>query len=295
MLKKSNHLSTGIIVLFFVTLSKLLSAQGTTDLKFNEILVKNETNFMDEYGQRSSWIEVVNSSYSNVNIGGCYLTDDKENPTKYWIPSDSPETVMSPRSFVLFFADAHPSRGIFHLNFQIEEGKSIYLFDASGRNLIDELKIPAGSQPDVVYYRTNIDKNDWAMTDKSTPRSDNDHEKVASAGEKFVQHDPTGAGMVVIAMSVVFAALAILFLFYLAIGKAFHKKKTATKTTEGSQASKTEDQLSGEVNAAIAMALNLFQAEQHDYENTVLTIKKVAKTYSPWSSKIYTLRKNPRL
>ena len=48
-----------------------------------------------------------------------------------------------------------------------------------------------------------------------------------------------------------------------------------------------------EVNAAIAMALHLYQSELHDYENTVLTIQKVSRNYSPWSSKIYTLRKTP--
>lgn len=34
--------------------------------------------------------------------------------------------------------------------------------------------------------------------------------------------------------------------------------------------------------------------DNHDVENTVLTIRKVARTYSPWSSKIYSLRDVPR-
>ena len=54
-----------------------------------------------------------------------------------------------------------------------------------------------------------------------------------------------------------------------------------------------KEEMSGEVNPAIAMALHLYQSELHDYENTVLTIQKVSRNYSPWSSKIYTLRKTP--
>ncbi len=293
MQRKFKPLFAGIIVLLFVATSHVLFAQGASDLKFNEILVHNESNFMDEYGQRSSWLEIVNSSYSKVNIGGCYLTDDKENPTKYWVPSNSQETLLSPRGFTVFFADGKPSRGIFHLNFQLEEGKTIYLFDANGRTLIDEVKVPVGLAPDYVYYRESIDSDQWATSDKSTPLSDNDHSRKASAGEKFVQHDPSGVGMVVIAMSVVFCALAILFLFYMFIGRTFHKKKKVA-AVEGTAVA-TDDQLSGELNAAIAMALHLHFEEQHDYENTVLTIKKVARAYSPWSSKIYTLRKHPRL
>ena len=34
----------------------------------------------------------------------------------------------------------------------------------------------------------------------------------------------------------------------------------------------------------------LFFDEMHDEESNVITIKRVRKTYSPWSSKIYGLR-----
>ncbi len=51
--------------------------------------------------------------------------------------------------------------------------------------------------------------------------------------------------------------------------------------------------ISGEIAAAISMALHLHFAQIHDFENTVLTIKKVQRTYSPWSSKIYGLRTIP--
>ena len=51
-----------------------------------------------------------------------------------------------------------------------------------------------------------------------------------------------------------------------------------------------------EVYAAIATAIHLSgqDNEEHDVENTVLTISKVNKSYSPWSSKIYTLRETHR-
>lgn len=49
-----------------------------------------------------------------------------------------------------------------------------------------------------------------------------------------------------------------------------------------------------EIAAAIAYALHKHLSEIHDYENMVMTIQKVMKPYSPWSSKIYMLRQNPR-
>ena len=49
--------------------------------------------------------------------------------------------------------------------------------------------------------------------------------------------------------------------------------------------------ISGEVSAAISTALYLYFSEMHDDEKTVLTIKKISKRYSPWSSKIYNVTK----
>jgi hypothetical protein len=45
--------------------------------------------------------------------------------------------------------------------------------------------------------------------------------------------------------------------------------------------------LSADENAAICTALYLFFTELHDEEKYVMTVKKVSRSYSPWSSKIY--------
>lgn len=75
--------------------------------------------------------------------------------------------------------------------------------------------------------------------------------------------------------------------------KLFGFGKTV-ETQETPSPDLVEDRLSGEVNAAIAMALYLYSSEIHDQENPVLTMIRVSRTYSPWSSKIYGLRKLPR-
>ena len=49
-----------------------------------------------------------------------------------------------------------------------------------------------------------------------------------------------------------------------------------------------------EVAAVISYALHLYQQDIHDYEQMILTIQKVVRPYSPWSSKIYGLRQIPR-
>ena len=47
---------------------------------------------------------------------------------------------------------------------------------------------------------------------------------------------------------------------------------------------------SGEVIAAISMALAEHEGHGHDMEDTILTIRRMRKAYSPWNSKIYNMR-----
>lgn len=47
--------------------------------------------------------------------------------------------------------------------------------------------------------------------------------------------------------------------------------------------------LTGEEVAAISAALYLFLNDLHDEESRVVTINRISKKYSPWSSKIYSV------
>lgn len=298
MRNKIKHFLYGIAILFLVISgTELTLAQNASDLKFNEILVLNDSNTVDDFGKHTAWIEIFNSAYNTVNIGGCYLTDDLSNPTKYWIPTGDPITKIASRNYMVFWADNEPTRGVFHLNFDLKNAKTIALFDASGKTLIDKVDIPLEHKPDITYGRPNNESDEWVYLEKSTPGANNDYTKKKSAGESFVEFDPYGIGMTMIAMFVVFSALAILFVIYKNIGKFFIRKGNAVSKPAVSIKKSGENvagEISGEVNAAIAMALYLYQSELHDEENTVLTIQKVSRNYSPWSSKIYTLRKSPR-
>ena len=126
----------------------------------------------------------------------------------------------------------------------------------------------------------------------------------------FAENDPYGLLMALLGMGIVFTVLIMLFaifnntptLFQQAFReklKAFFtfKKKETTETLvseEVKEAEQPAQEISGEINAAIATAIFLYRNELHDYEDTILTIKKVSRTYSPWSSKIYGLRNLPK-
>lgn len=116
---------------------------------------------------------------------------------------------------------------------------------------------------------------------------------VHQAAKDFVKLDPIGIGMTAIAMSVVFFALILLYLVFKNIARIYSidfKKRSLIKKGKVEEAEKIAEDPTGELGAAVAIALYLYQNELHDYENTLLTIKKVARSYSPWSSKIYGVR-----
>lgn len=111
----------------------------------------------------------------------------------------------------------------------------------------------------------------------------------------FQQIDPWGIGMTVIGYVVVFLALLFLYVIFFNLTKILNLNLRRTLKREGRIEAEKEDlSVSGEVNAAIALAIHLYFTEIHDQEDAVLTISKVSKTYSPWSSKIYGLRQYPR-
>ncbi len=111
----------------------------------------------------------------------------------------------------------------------------------------------------------------------------------------FNRIDSLGIGMSIIGMLVVFVSLILLYFIFLNVSKVLNISIKRTLRKEGKESEIKEDNsIPAEVNAAIAMAIHLLYSEAHDKESAVLTINKISRTYSPWSSKIYGLRQYPR-
>ena len=104
-------------------------------------------------------------------------------------------------------------------------------------------------------------------------------------------------GVTLMSMCIVLLALILLSLLFLFFGKLFAKNQSRKKSeAQGRQeVSEEDDHDSGEVIAAIAMALDEHFNSKHDLEDTVLTIRRMKRAYSPWNSKIYNMREVPAL
>ncbi|PID95740.1 MAG: hypothetical protein CSA94_00015 [Bacteroidetes bacterium] len=102
--------------------------------------------------------------------------------------------------------------------------------------------------------------------------------------------DSSAIALTVVGYVVVFFVLFLLLLIFLSLPKIlairFNKVK---KLSERRGKKQVNQNVTGELNAAISMALHLHLSQMHDFESDIVTIKKINKQYSPWSSKIHGL------
>ena len=305
---RKNRIGIFLSLLLLIGFTSCTEQKSNSKLVINEVLVDNQTNFQDDYGVHSGWIEIFNKAYSTADLAGCLLKVSSQpgDTVTYFIPKGDVLTSIKPRQHTLFWADGNPRRGTFHTNFVLSKTNAnwIGLYD-SGKKLLDQVVVPAGILAEnQSYARVGDASAEWevkgASADKYvTPSTNNQTIESNPKMDKFEQHDPVGIGMAISAMSVVFLGLILLYICFKLIGKAAIKLRKrnamiAHNITDKEEAKEKKlGEAPGEVIAAISMALHEAQGADHDVEETILTISRVKRSYSPWSSKIYTLRETP--
>lgn len=305
---RKNRIGIFLSLLLLIGFTSCTEQKSNSKLVINEVLVDNQTNFQDDYGVHSGWIEIFNKAYSTADLAGCLLkvSSQSGDTVTYFIPKGDVLTSIKPRQHTLFWADGNPRRGTFHTNFVLSKTNAnwIGLYD-SGKKLLDQVVVPAGIlAANQSYARVGDASAEWevkgASADKYvTPSTNNQTIESNPKMDKFEQHDPVGIGMAISAMSVVFLGLILLYICFKLIGKAAIKLRKrnamiAHNITDKQEAKEKKlGEAPGEVIAAISMALHEAQGADHDVEETILTISRVKRSYSPWSSKIYTLRETP--
>ena len=279
-------------------------AQSQDAMRLNEYLVVNTADFQDDFGQQTAWIELFNSSYGTVDIAGCFLSDDPADLKKYAIPGGDIQTKIKPRQHVLFWADNQPKRGTFHVSFDLANADEIIFTKGDGKTIIDRIPVRHDLGENVSFGRTmdGIGSTDgtgegWTVMTTTSPSTNNHEVDKAAKPDRMKALDPYGWILALTAMSVVFLALILLYFIFKAIGNAnirAGKKRSAASAGTDVKAS-AYGEVPGEVYAAIATAMHLYQQddEGHDEESFVVTLHHTDRTYSPWSSKIYTLRQTP--
>ena len=229
-----------ILLIALVGCAVAVSAQGRRGLRINEVMVQNDSNYVDDYGLHHAWIELYNSTYAPMEISSVYLSNDPAQPKKYPVPLGDVNTEIPPRQHVVFWADGEPNKGSFHLNFKLVPGQDnwIGVYDANGVTLIDSITVPASLIANQSYARVNdgegSGKEAWGVRDGSaeayiTPSSNNKIIDTNSKVEMFAETDGNGFGLTLMAMCIVFSALLLLSLSFYAINRIGARISTRNK------------------------------------------------------------------
>jgi|SRR5574344_2689566 Na+-transporting methylmalonyl-CoA/oxaloacetate decarboxylase gamma subunit len=297
-----------ILILTSVLLSVSVSAQHQNSMRINELLINNTSDFQDDFGQHNGWIELFNTSYGTVDIGGCYFTNDRNNLKMYIIPKGDVLTKVKPRQHILFWADNNTYHGTFHLNFTLNDSDTVYFVASDGRTIIDQIYVPKdlGENKSFGRLEDGIGSKDgkgegFAYLERTSPSTNNFGVDAETKSMMMLKIDPYGWIMSLTAMSVVFIALIILAIIFTYTGKLSvrnsNKKTKEVADASGDSKIVNSANTSAETYAAIAFALHLYNEENeaHDDESYSITLLHTDRSYSPWNSKIYGLRQIPQI
>ena len=120
------------------------------------------------------------------------------------------------------------------------------------------------------------------------------HYHVPKQSERIQASDPHGFGLAVVAISVVFFALICVMSIMFGYGGLIQRiQNRNNKDSKGAPAAAVAkgSGSDGEVYAAIAAAIYAYSQDLHDVEDTVITIQKVERAWTPWNAKFYNMNK----
>lgn len=290
--------------------------QNVSDLIISEVLAEpDSTGIVDDYRRRNGWIEIFNKSQGTVNFGGCFLSNDRNNLKMSLIPKTDSRTTIGPRQTVLFYASGNGKEGTFYADFKVEKGSTVYLVSNDGRTVIDSLEVPATLPAGKSVIKLAHDLRQMEFVTEAdaavpTPGSINGSQNVETGSQRMEKEDKHGFVLTLVSVTVVFTALIILWWLFSLLGKVTGgegKKTDGSKKSKRANAGKPgkmtdetaaaiamalDQEMNGEVYAAIAAALHLYAEESvHDKESFVITIQR---KQSSWNSKEQNFRQLPR-
>ncbi len=154
-----------------------------SQLVVNEIQTCNIDQFVDPSYNYGAWVEFYNPTHTSISLAGTYVTDDKNDPKKFAIPSSIGR--IAPGDYATLWFDHNSTQGNYggqaqnQVPFKLDsEGDTLYIFDVDG-NLLLSQAYPAGI-PRCSWARTTDGGEEWSMSSTPSPGKSN-------AGSKFAE------------------------------------------------------------------------------------------------------------
>ncbi|MCB9290258.1 MAG: CotH kinase family protein [Lewinellaceae bacterium] len=118
---------------------QLVVGSSSAPLAINEFMASNDATIPDEAGEYEDWVEIYNYGQEAVYLGGRFLSDNPDNPTKWQFP----DRWIQAGEFLLIWCDDDESQGPLHTSYKLDaDGEYIGIFDDENNNfaLIDGIE-----------------------------------------------------------------------------------------------------------------------------------------------------------
>ncbi|HET7626234.1 MAG TPA: CotH kinase family protein, partial [Verrucomicrobiae bacterium] len=129
----------------------LFCAVANAQVRITEFMASNSSTLVDEDGDTSDWIEIQNTSATNVNLLNWSLTDKAGKPAKWRFPAEN----IAPQSFMIVFAsgkDRTVPGAPLHTNFKLGgDGDYLALVRPDGSSATEISPEYPAQFPDVSY------------------------------------------------------------------------------------------------------------------------------------------------
>ncbi len=151
------------------------------DIVINEFMADNGNTIADPNGEYDDWIELYNPTSNPITLTGRYLTDKKDNLTKYQFTQ--PNLVLNPNEYLLIWCDEQGTQQGIHTNFKLSaSGEFIALVENDGISISDSLSF--GPQTtDISFGRLPDGGSNWIFM---TPTPGTTNNIVSVDDEKFI-------------------------------------------------------------------------------------------------------------
>ena len=120
----------------------------TGGLVIAEFMASNDTGINDEDAQTSDWIELLNVSNEQVQLGGWHLTDDQDELTKWTFPE---KVLQAGESTVVFASGKDRTGSELHTNFRLSQGGEYLALVQPDGEVADSYSPYPEQYPDVSY------------------------------------------------------------------------------------------------------------------------------------------------
>lgn len=118
--------------------------KGFTPVRINEVSATNDV-FVNEYGKKSDWVELYNTTSEPQDVEGMFLTDNLAQMQKCQLTKGASmaATVIPAHGYLVVWCDKRDSQRHLHASFKLNDGGGVVALSAADMSWTDSLSYPA--------------------------------------------------------------------------------------------------------------------------------------------------------